>query len=147
MRDSSIRGHYEQIERCSGEEEKIRFKAWKTGKTGYPLVDASMRELYEIGWLTQSLQMVVVSFLTEYLRVNWVKGCELFRYTLLDADSAINAMMWQNEGRSGIDQWNFIMSPLVASQDQTGKYTKNGFQNYQNYQHLIYINHWILHQR
>jgi len=68
--------------------------------------------------------MVVASFLTEYLRVNWVKGCDWFHYTLADADSAINAMMWQNAGRSGIDQWNFVMSPVAASQDPSGDYTR-----------------------
>lgn len=83
-----------------------------------------MRELYKTGWMTQSVRMVVASFLTEYLRVNWVKGCEWFHYTLADADSAINPMMWQNAGRSGIDQWNFVMSPVAASQDGTGSYTK-----------------------
>lgn len=83
-----------------------------------------MKELWATGWMTQSIRMVVASFLTEYLRVNWVKGCEWFHYTLVDADPAINAMMWQNAGRSGIDQWNFVMSPTAASQDPTGKYTK-----------------------
>lgn len=124
MRNISIRGHYEDTEWCDGEEEERRFKAWKTGMTGYPLVDAGMRELYHTGWMTQSIRMVVASFLTEYLRVNWVKGCEWFHYTLVDSDSAINAMMWQNAGRSGIDQWNFVMSPVAASQDATGMYTK-----------------------
>ena len=76
MRELSIRSHYEKTEWCSDEEEKRRFEAWKAGMTGYPLVDAGMRELYKTGWLTQSLRMVVASFLTEYLRVNWVKGCE-----------------------------------------------------------------------
>lgn len=99
MRDSSIRAHYENTKWCEGEEEKKRFEAWKSGMTGFPLVDAGMRELYKTGWLTQSVRMVVASFLTEYLRVNWVKGCEWFHYTLVDADSAINAMMWQNAGR------------------------------------------------
>ena len=60
----------------------------------------------------------------EYLRVSWVKGCEWFHYTLVDADSAINAMMWQNAGKSGIDQWNFVLSPVTASQDPTGSYTR-----------------------
>lgn len=124
MRDRSIRAHYEETEWVTGEEEKTRFNAWKNGQTGYPLVDAGMRELYKTGWMTQSVRMVVASFLTEYLRVNWVKGCEWFHYTLVDADSAINAMMWQNAGRSGIDQWNFVMSPEAASQDVTGLYTK-----------------------
>merc|ERR1711966_213309 len=82
-----------------------------------------MRELYATGWMTQSVRMVVASSLVEYLRVNWVKGCSWFHYVLADADSAINPMMWQNAGRSGIDQWNFVMSPTAASQDATGKYT------------------------
>lgn len=124
MRDKSIRTHYDETEWVTGTEEEKRFKAWKTGNTGYPLVDAGMRELYATGWMTQSIRMVVASFLTEYLRVNWVKGCEWFHYTLVDADSAINPMMWQNAGRSGIDQWNFVMSPVAASQDATGDYTK-----------------------
>ena len=59
-----------------------------------PLVDAGMRELWHTGWMTQSVRMVVASFLVEYLRVNWVKGAEWFHYTLVDADSAINPMMW-----------------------------------------------------
>lgn len=99
MRAHSIRTHYDKTEWVTGEEEKRRFEAWKWGKTGYPLVDAGMRELYVTGWMTQSVRMVVASFLTEYLRVNWVKGCEWFHYTLVDADSAINPMMWQNAGR------------------------------------------------
>ena len=107
-----------------GDEERKRFDAWKRGQTGYPLVDAGMRELYATGWMTQSIRMVAASFLTEYLRVNWVKGCEWFHYTLVDADSAINPMMWQNAGRSGCDQWNFVMSPVAASQDGTGDYTR-----------------------
>ncbi len=124
MREHSIRTHYDNTEWVTGAEEKRRFQAWKTGNTGYPLVDAGMRELYATGWMTQSVRMVVASFLTEYLRVNWVKGCEWFHYTLVDADSAINPMMWQNAGRSGIDQWNFVMSPVAGSQDGTGSYTK-----------------------
>ena len=124
MRNRSIRAHYEQTEWVDGDEEKRRLEAWKTGMTGYPLVDAGMRELYATGWMTQCVRMVVASFLTEYLRVNWVHGCEWFHYTLVDGDSAINAMMWQNAGRSGIDQWNFVMSPVAASQDGTGEYTR-----------------------
>jgi hypothetical protein len=83
-----------------------------------------MRELYATGWMTQSIRMVVASFLVEYLRVSWVKGCEWFHYTLADADSAINAMMWNNAGKSGIDQWNFVLSPVAASQDPSGDYTR-----------------------
>ena len=83
-----------------------------------------MRELYLTGWMSQSVRMVCASFLVEHLRVRWQDGAEWFADTLCDADSAINAMMWQNAGRSGIDQWNFVMSPENASQDPSGRYTR-----------------------
>ena len=100
MRNKSIRQHYEDTEWIDDEEANRRFEAWKKGCTGYPLVDAGMRELWASGWMTQSVRMVVASFLVEYLRVNWTRGAEWFHYTLVDADSSINAMMWQNAGRS-----------------------------------------------
>ncbi|VEU44083.1 unnamed protein product [Pseudo-nitzschia multistriata] len=124
MKKKCIRSHYEAMEWVETIEEDRRFRAWKTGTTGYPIVDAAMRELYATGWMTQSIRMVAASFLTEYLRINWTKGAEWFHHTLVDADSAINAMMWQNAGRSGIDQWNFVLSPTTASQDPTGAYTR-----------------------
>lgn len=124
MRERCIRQHYEHTEWVTGDEEKRRLTAWQTGQTGYPIVDAAMRELWSTGWMTQSVRMVAASFLVEYLRVNWTKGAEWFHYTLVDADSAINSMMWQNAGRSGIDQWNFVMSPETASQDPSARYTK-----------------------
>ena len=57
------------------------------------------------------MRMVVASFLVEYCNIDWVKGAEWYEDTLVDADIAINSMMWQNAGRSGIDQWNFVISP------------------------------------
>jgi deoxyribodipyrimidine photolyase len=93
MMDTSIRSHYEETEWITGDEETRRLNAWKSGKTGFPLVDAAMKELYKTGWMTQSLRMIAASFLVEYLRVNWVKGCDYFHYTLADADTAINSMM------------------------------------------------------
>merc|ERR1711884_974817 len=96
MRSTCIRQHYEETKWVTGDEEKKRFTAWRNGQTGYPLVDAGMRELYTTGWMNQSVRMVVASFLVEYLRVNWKKGCDWFHQSLVDADSAINPMMWQN---------------------------------------------------
>ena len=74
--------------------------------------------------MMQNVRMIVASFLTEYLNIDWVEGEKWFHWTLVDADVAINAMMWQNAGRSGIDQWNFVMSPENGSQDPTGAYVK-----------------------
>ena len=74
--------------------------------------------------MTQSVRMVVASFLTEYLRLHWRHGAKWFHDTLVDADQAINSMMWQNAGRSGLDQWNFVLSPETASQDPSGSYVR-----------------------
>ncbi len=77
---------------------------WQYGRTGFPLVDAGMRELWQTGWMQQNARMCCALFLTEYLNLPWTKGAEWFHDTLFDADLAINAMMWQNAGKSGLDQ-------------------------------------------
>ena len=76
------------------------------------------------GLYTRHTLQVAASFLVEHLRVDWVKGAAWFHTTLVDADAAINPMMWQNAGRSGVDQWNFVMSPENASQDPSGSYVR-----------------------
>ena len=121
MTHISIRKHYEEHSWSSDEE---AFEAWKTGNTGYPMVDAGMRELYSVGWIHQGVRMVCAAFLTEFLNQHWRRGHDWFIHTLVDADVAINAMMWQNAGRSGIDQWNFLSSPETGSQDPTGSYVR-----------------------
>jgi len=83
--------------------------------TGFPLVDAAMRQLWAIGWMNNYMRHVVASFLMSYLRFSWVEGFKWFQDTLVDADVAINAMMWQNGGFSGLDQWNFVMHPVNAA--------------------------------
>ena len=67
--------------------------AWQQGKTGYPMVDAGMRELWHTGWMHQNVRMITASFLTEYMGMNWVDGERWYADTLVDADAAINAMM------------------------------------------------------
>ena len=108
MRHEPIRSNYKDI-RWS--QDKQLLKKWQKGSTGFPLVDAAMRELWQTGWCQQNMRMVVASFLVEYCNIDWVKGAEWYEDTLVDADIAINSMMWQNAGRSGIDQWNFVISP------------------------------------
>merc|ERR1740138_967645 len=83
-----------------------------------------MRELWATGFQNQSVRMICATFLIEYLRVDWKEGEEWFHDTLIDADPAINAMMWQNAGGSGVDQWSFVCSPINASQDPTGNYVR-----------------------
>ncbi|KAJ1082490.1 hypothetical protein NDU88_002655 [Pleurodeles waltl] len=89
--------------------------AWQKGCTGYPLVDSAMRELWLTGWMNNYMRHVVASFLVAYLHIHWVEGYRWFQDTLVDADVAINAMMWQNGGMSGLDHWNFVMHPVDAA--------------------------------
>nr|BDH80343.1 cryptochrome-6 [Xenopus tropicalis] len=101
-------------------------RAWQKGLTGYPLVDAAMRELWLTGWMCNYSRHVVASFLVAYLHIHWVHGYRWFQDTLLDADVAINAMMWQNGGMSGLDHWNFVMHPVDSALtcDPYGSYVR-----------------------
>jgi len=94
--------------------------------TGYPIVDAGMRELWTTGWMAQNVRMVAAIMLCEHLNINWVEGERWFHHTLVDADLAINAMMWQNAGKGGLDQWNFTMDAGSSgkNQDPTGSYVR-----------------------
>ncbi|CAI9553177.1 unnamed protein product [Staurois parvus] len=101
-------------------------QAWQKGMTGYPLVDAAMRELWLTGWMCNYARHVVASFLVAYLHLHWIHGYRWFQDTLVDADVAINAMMWQNGGMSGLDHWNFVMHPVDAAMtcDPYGSYVR-----------------------
>ena len=121
MTHKPIRAHYEAT---SGATTARRCARGRTRRTGYPMVDAGMRCLYATGWMHQSVRMVCAAFLVEYLGISWVEGARWFHDTLVDADVAINSMMWQNAGRSGIDQWNFVPSPVSGSQDASGHYCR-----------------------
>ncbi len=122
MHSVGIRRHYDHTEWRT---DAVRLKAWKSGRTGFPMVDAGMRELYATGYMQQNVRMVAASFLVEYLGMWWGHGMQWFHDCLVDADLAINSMMWQNAGRSGIDQWNFVLRPdSGASRDPSGKYVK-----------------------
>lgn len=80
-------------------------EAWRCGRTGFPLVDAGMRELRSTGYLQQNLRHTVGQFLVETLGVDWRIGEEWFHITLVDSDLAINSMMWQHQGLTGVSQW------------------------------------------
>jgi len=78
-------------------------KRWKRGQTGYPFVDAGMRELWETGWMHNRVRMVVASFLIKDLRIHWREGAEWFWDTLFDADLANNSLGWQWVAGCGAD--------------------------------------------
>jgi deoxyribodipyrimidine photo-lyase len=101
----------------SGPEADADFRAWTLGLTGYPAVDAAMRELWRTGWMHNRLRMVAASFLVKHLLIDWRRGERWFWDTLLDADRGANAMNWQYVAGSGVDAPVFsrIMAPGLQS--------------------------------
>ncbi|XP_072291551.1 deoxyribodipyrimidine photo-lyase [Eucyclogobius newberryi] len=108
----SLRPPYKALRWSS---DRAHLKAWQRGRTGYPLVDAAMRQLWLSGWMNNYMRHVVASFLIAYLYLPWQEGYRWFQDTLVDADVAIDAMMWQNGGMCGLDHWNFVMHPVDAA--------------------------------
>jgi deoxyribodipyrimidine photo-lyase len=76
-------------------------KAWQRGRTGYPIVDAGLRQLWRTGWMHNRVRMIVASFLVKHLLIDWRQGEEWFWDTLVDADPANNAFSWQWVAGSG----------------------------------------------
>ena len=112
MADEPIRPQYAEQWWATNDQ---HLRAWQRGYTGYPLVDAAMRQLWTTGWMPNYMRHVVAGFLIEHLNLHWIHGEQWFHDTLVDADVAINAYMWQNGGHSGVDQWNFVMHPVFAA--------------------------------
>lgn len=83
--------------------DKEAFKRWCEGKTGFPLVDAGMRQMNETGWMHNRVRMVVGSFLVKDLHINWRWGEQYFARTLLDYDPAVNNGNWQWVASTGCD--------------------------------------------
>lgn len=108
--------------------DKKLFNAWKRGLTGYPIVDAGMRELWTIGWMHNRVRMVVASFLTKDLFIPWQDGAEWFRDTLVDADLASNTMGWQWTAGCGADAAPYfrIFNPVLQGEkfDSKGAYVR-----------------------
>jgi deoxyribodipyrimidine photo-lyase len=104
------------------------FIRWKKGLTGYPLIDAGMRELWSTGYMHNRVRMVVASFLTKGLFIDWRLGADWFLDTLLDADLANNSASWQWVAGSGVDAAPYfrIFNPVLQSQkfDPEGEYIR-----------------------
>ncbi len=103
-------------------------KAWQTGQTGYPIVDAGMRQLWETGWMHNRVRMIVASFLTKHLLLHWQNGETWFWDTLVDADPASNPASWQWTAGSGADSAPYfrIFNPITQGQkfDADGAYVR-----------------------
>ncbi|CAK2450654.1 deoxyribodipyrimidine photolyase [Vibrio crassostreae] len=94
------------------------FKAWCEGRTGYPLVDAAMRQLVETGWMHNRLRMVVASFLTKHLLIDWRWGERFFMSHLIDGDFSANNGGWQWASSTGCDAQPYfrIFNPITQSE-------------------------------
>jgi len=103
-------------------------EAWKQGKTGYPVVDAGMRQLRQTGWMHNRARMITASFLVKDLLLNWQDGEAWFMETLLDGDPALNSGGWQWTAGVGTDAAPYfrIFNPTLQSQkyDPSGAYIR-----------------------
>uniref|UniRef100_UPI0025DDAE9F FAD-binding domain-containing protein n=1 Tax=uncultured Demequina sp. TaxID=693499 RepID=UPI0025DDAE9F len=102
----------------TGRESDALFMAWRDGRTGFPLVDAGMRQLVATGWMHNRVRMVVASFLVKDLRLPWQRGADHFRRTLLDYDHAQNQLNWQWVAGTGRDAAPFfrIFNPQAQAE-------------------------------
>eukprot|EP00929_Paragymnodinium_shiwhaense_P104538 TRINITY_DN69052_c0_g1_i1.p1 TRINITY_DN69052_c0_g1~~TRINITY_DN69052_c0_g1_i1.p1 ORF type:complete len:900 (+),score=154.66 TRINITY_DN69052_c0_g1_i1:83-2782(+) len=123
MPSLSIRTQYE-TQRWAGTRRQLQ--RWKAGQTGFPLVDAAMRQLWTVGWMPNYMRHIVAQTLIEYLDLSWKEGLQWFDWTLVDSDVAINSFMWQNGGHSGPDHWEFVLHPVHAAKscDPQGNYVR-----------------------
>jgi deoxyribodipyrimidine photo-lyase len=103
---------------------KANSRAWQKGRTGYPIVDAGMRELWETGWMHNRVRMIVASFLVKDLLLPWQEGARWFWDTLVDADLANNTLGWQWTAGCGADAAPFfrVFNPIL----QGGKFDPDG---------------------
>ncbi|CAB4779246.1 unannotated protein [freshwater metagenome] len=105
-----------------------KFKAWKEGKTGFPFVDAAMRQLVQDGWMHNRTRMVVASFLVKDLHLEWQLGADFFMEHLVDFDVASNAHGWQWTAGCGTDASPYyrVFNPIEQGKrfDENGDYIK-----------------------
>lgn len=107
---------------------ETHFRLWTRGMTGYPIVDAGMRQLWKHGWMHNRVRMITASFLIKHLMIDWRRGERWFRDTLVDADAASNPANWQWVAGSGADASPFfrIFNPILQGEkfDPDGAYVR-----------------------
>jgi len=120
---------FDSIEVDGGKEAQKRFEAWKAGKTGFPIVDAGMRQLSEIGFMHNRVRMIVSSFLVKDLHLPWQWGARWFLDQLVDGDMASNQHGWQWSAGCGTDAAPYfrVFNPLTQGEkfDPAGDYIRH----------------------
>lgn len=124
----AVRPEYDRIRWTEGAEADRDFAAWQVGATGYPIVDAGMRELAAAGWMHNRVRMLTASFLVKHLLIDWRRGERHFRHLLSDADPSQNAGNWQWIAGAGFDAAPYfrIFNPVAQSRrfDPGGDYIR-----------------------
>lgn len=125
MADRALRPEFDAI---PWRADPAGLEAWRRGRTGYPLVDAGMRQLWATGWMHNRIRMVAASFLVKHLLIDWREGEAWFRDTLVDADHASNVQNWQWVAGCGADAapWFRIFNPVLQGRkfDPEGRYVR-----------------------
>lgn len=130
----------------------VFFKAWCEGKTGYPLVDAAMRQLKQTGWMHNRLRMVVASFLTKHLLVDWRRGEKFFMQHLIDGDLSANNGGWQWAASTGCDAQPYfrVFNPIRQSErfDPDGSFIRKYLPELKDVpnKHIHFPHHYIAEQ-
>ena len=124
----SYRPEWRSFEVDGGRRADQRFEAWSRGRTGYPIVDAGMRQLLAEGFMHNRVRMIVASFLVKDLHVDWTRGARWFMRHLVDGDLASNQLNWQWVAGSGTDAAPFfrIFNPVTQGRrfDPEGAYIR-----------------------
>jgi len=125
MATSPIRHEFSKFAWREGDE---ALQAWKEGRTGYPVIDAGMRELTATGWMHDKVRVIVASFLVKHLLISWQQGAAWFWDRLVDADLASNSANWQRIAGCGAEAeaYRRILNPVIHGRkfDVEGNYVK-----------------------
>lgn len=126
LADHPLQSRFEHFPWRAASDYADDLKAWQRGRTGVPLVDAGMRQLWQTGWMHNRVRMVVASFLTKNLLIPWQEGARWFWHTLVDADLANNTQGWQWTAGCGADAAPYfrVFNPQLQAEkfDPAGKY-------------------------
>jgi deoxyribodipyrimidine photo-lyase len=114
-----------QFDKIAWRDADADFEAWTMGRTGYPIVDAGMRQLWVTGWMHNRVRMIAASFLVKHLLIDWRRGERWFWNCLVDADYGSNAVNWQWIAGTGVDSNMFVR--IMAPLSQSEKFDANDF--------------------